>query len=133
MIIAILYTLAALAAVVGAIAGILYPFTCKALENHLGTTIPDFKEDEAGFGAWYKKRWALDKKRKNIGLPALGAYAVGMFSLIVAQALTKAPAMVGYPLVAMLVLTAALLVIGLRSTIHNSRIFTLELRQRYPY
>ena len=59
-----------------------YPSTCKALERHLGSPIPTYDEEPDAYGAWYTKRWSLDKMRTRLALFAIGAYGVGMFALI---------------------------------------------------
>jgi hypothetical protein len=133
MLLTILFLLATVAAIVGAIAGIIYPFTCKALEKHLDSTVPKNAEDEQGNTAWYKKRWALDKTRTRTALSVLGAYAVGMFSLIPVQSMLKtAGSSSNAPIFVMLVLTAALLTVGLRSTIHNDRDFKRDMKRSFP-
>ncbi|MBS1991452.1 MAG: hypothetical protein JSS83_13100 [Cyanobacteria bacterium SZAS LIN-3] len=115
-----------------------YPTLCSALERHLASPRPDYREDKEGFSAWQQCRWALDKTRTRCALLGLGAYAVGMISLIPAmQFLKTAPGFFGFPAETelfglMLVITGNVLVIGLRSTIHNGREFELDLKRRYP-
>jgi len=134
MLLTVLFSLATIAAIVGAIAGLVYPFKCRALELHLDSTVPEYAEDKEGHSAWYQKRWRLDKTRARTGLYALGAYAVGMFSLIPVQSMLKtAGSTSNAPLIVMLVLSAGLLIVGLRSVIHNGREFELDLKRRYPY
>jgi hypothetical protein len=133
MLLTILFAMATIAALVGAIAGIVYPFKCKALEQHLASPLPEYKEDSAAYGAWYKKRWALDKMRLHTGLYAIIAYAVGMFSLLAVQGLLKsADIQTHAPFILMLVLSAGLVFVSVRSTTHNSRESSLDLKRRYP-
>jgi hypothetical protein len=130
----ILLVLAILATVVGSIAGLWYPSTCTALENHLKSPLPQHAEDPDGYGQWYKRRWALDKKRTRVALWGIGAYALGMFSLIPVQTAFKhAEAGSHLPLILMLILTAAELTIGIRSVSHNGREFELDMKRKYPY
>ncbi len=133
MLVTVLLSLATLAAIVGAFAGLLYPSRCKALEKHLDSSTPDYAEDKDGHGAWYKKRWSLESKRTRTGLWVICAYAVGMASLVPVQAILKTTGLDNFPMVLMIVLSVALALVGLRSMIHNSREFELDLKRRYPF
>ncbi len=133
MLITILLCVASLAALVGAIAGARYLFLCPALEKHVASTRPDFKTDQAGSTSWNQTRWALDRVRTRTGLTAIITYAIGMATLIPLQSLLKAAEKTtSAPTVIMLLLTAALLSVGLRSIVHNSRTSELDMRRRYP-
>ncbi len=133
MLLTFLYTVAALAALVGAIAGIVYPFTCRALERHLASPQPDFSTDEVGCKGWNTTRWALDKVRLRTGLTAICAYAVGMAALIPLQSILKAAEnTASVPSVFMLVLTVALLTVGITSIFHNDRQSKIDMKRRFP-
>ncbi|CAN5219103.1 hypothetical protein BH11CYA1_BH11CYA1_34850 [soil metagenome] len=133
MLITFLYTVAALAALVGAIAGIRYPSSCRALERHLGSAQPEFRVDEAACKAWNQSRWGLDKVRLRIGLVSICSYAVGMVALIPLQSILRAAEdNSSAPMVLILILTAALLTVGISSIFHNSRLFDLDMKRRFP-
>lgn len=133
MLLTFLYTVAALAAVVGAIAAVRYPFTCQALERHSASPRPDFKTDEVACKEWNKTRWALDKVRLRTGLTSICTYAVGMVALIPLQSILKsAESPSSVPMVIMLVLTAALLTVGITSVFHNGRQSDIDMKRRFP-
>jgi hypothetical protein len=134
MLLTVLFSLATIAAVVGGFAGLIYPFKCWSLERHLDSTAPEYVEDEQGNEAWYQKRYAKDKTRKRTALYALGAYLVGMFSLIPVNSMLKAVGSTSHaPMIIMLVLTAGLLIVGLCSAIHNDSAYKLDMKRRYPW
>ncbi|MFA7341363.1 MAG: hypothetical protein WC028_31565 [Candidatus Obscuribacterales bacterium] len=133
MLLTFLYTVAALAAVVGAIAAVRYPFTCRALERHSASPRPDFKTDEVASKSWNTTRWALDKARLRTGLTGICTYAVGMVALIPLQSILKsAESPSSVPMVIMLVLTAALLTVGITSVFHNGRLSDIDMKRRFP-
>ncbi len=133
MLLTFLYTVAALAALVAAIAGIVYPFTCRSLERHIASPRPDFSSDEVGCKDWNTTRWALDKVRLRTGLTAICAYAVGMVALIPLQSILKAAESTSsLPAVFMLVLTVALMTVGITSIFHNSRESEIDMKRRFP-
>ena len=133
MLITFLYTVAVLAAVVGAIAAICYPFTCRALERHRASPQPDFRSDEVACKDWNKTRWALDKVRLRTGLVEISSYGVGMAALIPLQSIHKAAENPSAVLtVVMLVLTAALLTVGITSIFHNGRQSDIDMKRRFP-
>jgi hypothetical protein len=134
MLVNLLLTLATLAAVVAAVAGILYPFKCKALERHLDTTPPEYAEDEQGYSAWYKQRWSLDTTRGRTALWGLGGYVVGLFSLIpIMDPLKSAASTSHLPTILILVLTGSIWIIAGRSFLYSNRQSALDLKRRYPY
>lgn len=127
MLYATLYTLATIAAVVAAIAGVSYQFRCAALEKHMRAERPDYRTEAEAFVVWRNKRWALDKLRLRFGLAAIISYAVGMAALIPLQSILKAaetPSNI--PSILIGLLSLGLLAVGLRSTVHNSRLQTIE-------
>ncbi|MFA6211731.1 MAG: hypothetical protein WC714_19990 [Candidatus Obscuribacterales bacterium] len=133
MLITFLYTVAALAALVGAIAAIRYPFTCRALERHLASPRPDFKVDEVACKGWNTTRWALDKVRLRTGLTGICTYAVGMVALVPLQSILKAAETPSSaPMVFILLLTAALLTVGITSVFHNGRESDIDMKRRFP-
>jgi hypothetical protein len=129
---AFLYTVAALAAVVGAIAAVRYPFTCRALERHSASPRPDFKTDEVACKDWNTTHWALDKVRLRTGLTGICTYAVGMVALILLQSILKSADPSSAPMVIILVLTAALLTVGITSVFHNGRLSEIDMKRRFP-
>jgi hypothetical protein len=134
MLLTALYLLASLAAVVAAFAGIIYPFKCRALERHLDSTPPDYAEDEAGHSAWYKKQLRLDNGRTRTALYALGAYMVGLFSLIPIMSLLKTAGITSHaPTILVIIITGAIWIVVGRSAIHTSRKSDLDNKRRYPY
>jgi hypothetical protein len=133
MLLTFLYTVAALASLVGAIAAIVYPFTCRALERHIASPQPDFSSDEVACKGWNTTRWALDKVRLRTGLTAICAYAVGMVAFIPLQSILKAAENTSWvPSVFMLVLTVALLIVGITSIFHNGRQSEIDMKRRFP-
>ena len=133
MLLTFLYTVAALASLVGAIAAIVYPFTCRSLERHLASPQPDFRSDEVGCKAWNTSRWALDKVRLRTGLTVICAYAVGMVAFIPLQSILKAAENTSWvPSLLMLVLTGAMLTVGITSIFHNDRQSKIDMKRRFP-
>jgi hypothetical protein len=133
MLLTFLYTVAALAAVIGAIAAVCYPFTCRALERHSASPQPDFKTDQVACKDWNTTRWALDKVRLRTGLTGICTYAVGMVAFIPLQSILKAAEDTSWvPSVFMLVLTAALLIVGITSIFHNDRQSEIDMKRRFP-
>ncbi len=132
MLLTFLYTVAALASLVGAIAAVRYPFTCRALERHIASERPDFKTDEVASKEWNTTRWALDKVRLRTGLTGICTYAVGMVALIPLQSILKSADPSSAPMVFMLVLTVALLTVGITSVFHNGRQSDIDMKRRFP-
>ena len=129
----LLLTVALIAAAVSIFVSITYPFRCSALEKHLRTTRPDYKEDKEGLTVWQQTRWALEKVRMRTGLAGIIVYAVGMASILpLSSMVPKTGPEHQFVLALMLTISLSLLVVGLRSVFHNNREFELDLKRRYP-
>jgi len=129
----LLLTVALIAAAVSIYVSISYLFRCSALEKHLRTTRPDYKEDKAGMTAWQQTRWALERKRVRVGLIGIVDYAVGMAVILPLSSMVPKTGPEHQFIFALLIIVSiGLLVVGLRSVFHNNREFELDLKRRYP-
>lgn len=132
-----LFSMAVLAAILAAACAIVFPRQCKALEYHLMSPRPDYREDRPGFLAWRNRKWAMDKVRTRIGLIGIVCYGVGMGCLIPVQSWVKAAAPESLAIsptavmVTMGVLSVSLLVVGMRAMIHNHRDTDISLRREF--
>jgi len=127
----VLISLATLSAIVGVFIAAVYPSKCQVLERHDASPVPDYKTDEAGRTAWYQKHWALEKTRMRFALTSIGAYGVGLFSLIPLEPALKTSTGTSHaPLILMIVLTLSMWAVVIFSSIHNQREFNRRLNQR---
>lgn len=150
MLINLLLVLSFLASAIGAAAAALYLPACSRLEDHLKSERPSVhaeNEDPAGnktgsdwqmptlseaFIVWRNKRWRLDGTRTRIALIGLVAYALGMFSTIPLKTmLDNAHESSIMPMFSTGVLTLCILVVSIRSLIHNDRVSTIDLERQF--
>jgi hypothetical protein len=125
--------LGAMAALVSVVVCVAFPMACKALERHLATPQPNFREDETGSQLWRERRWALDKYRLRVAMLGIGTYGVGMMVVTFMLAGLKSDGQSHpYVFACMMVTTASLLILSARAAIHNSRVSDLDMRRQYP-
>jgi hypothetical protein len=134
MLLTALLSLSSIAAFIAVVTALVYPSKCKSLERHLDTNVPDYAEDQAGHSVWYKLRQDLEGKRMRAALWNIGAYAVGMFSLIAVSDMLKAAGSTSHIVMILIVaITGSMWLVVIRSAIFDSRKSNLDTKRRYPY
>lgn len=116
----LLITVAAILSACAACAAALYPGACKKVERH-HTAHPDYGSQP--FEGWRATYHTLERARIRTALVVFGSYLVGMITLIVYQAMGAGDVDLTVPRILTGLFTVALLVIGLRSIIHNDRVW----------
>jgi F0F1-type ATP synthase membrane subunit c/vacuolar-type H+-ATPase subunit K len=125
------FPLASVAAVIGVVVALAYPFACKAVERHIATAVPDSDEDEIGALEWYQRRCALDRVRLGIAVCSFASFASGMFSLAgVHSTLETAGTATQAHWILIIVLTVSMWIVGGLSQLHFGYLRPAAARSR---
>jgi len=127
------FPLATIMAVLGVVVALAYQFTCKAVERHIASAIPDSDKDEAGTWQWYRKRCALDRTRIGIAVCSGASFAVGVYSLALAHSPLAATGAATHARgILTVVLLVSLWIVGGLSLLHYGRLSDLQAARCHP-